>query len=176
MSIRAAILFNILVALALVYYVVNIYVPFKPTLNTIDRVYGKILKASGINEAPPNIVVDTLGSGAYYDGVDIHISNTLLRSLRNEDELALVIAHEFSHALLKHVTLVVQTITFPDTRYREVQADIYGTFLVDKAGYDSCNAAKFWLRLYNTTTGAILNTSSHPSPLQRYHYLYDGRC
>ena len=176
MTLRAAILFNIFVALALVYYAVNIYIPFKPTLNTIDRVYGKILKASGIMEPAPDIFVDDLGSGAYYDGVNIHISRQLLSEMRNEDELALLIAHEFSHALLKHVALIVQTITFRDSRIREVQADVNAVFLVDKAGYDSCRAAEYWNNLYLTKSGAILNTSSHPSPLQRYHYLTDGRC
>lgn len=141
----------------------------------IGDIYKKIIRASGLNIRMPSVMIDEEGDSAYFNGTSIHISRGFLNELNNKHELALILAHELSHHLLKHHNRLLRTYVFTDSRTLELHADMYATFLVDKAGFDSCKGAKYWLYQYYKL-GSTMNTATHPSPLQRYHYLTDGRC
>jgi len=89
----------------------------------------------------------------------------LLRFVKSDDELALVIGHELSHVIL-------ETGGFRET---EADADYLGAYLAARAGYDISNALGFWRRL-GCETLLVLSpffTSGHPMPAQRFVALQE---
>lgn len=97
----------------------------------------------------------------------------LMKITDNDHELALLIGHELAHILngdlghshwtgeLKH--------DFDMDKYKESQADVIGTILMHKAGYDCHEGAKVWKRYIHRLgdkTGP-----SHPKPSERYEKI-----
>jgi hypothetical protein len=89
----------------------------------------------------------------------------LLRFVKSDDELALVIGHELSHVIL-------ETGGFRET---EADADYLGAYLAARAGFDISNALGFWRRIGCEILVVLpaFFTSSHPMPAQRFVALQE---
>lgn len=69
-----------------------------------NEVLERLKSASGITDIPGKVLVaanDQLDAGSSADG-NITLSLGYIRSLKSEDELAAVLAHELAHVLLRH--------------------------------------------------------------------------
>ncbi|MDD2934053.1 MAG: M48 family metalloprotease [Methylotenera sp.] len=71
----------------------------------LNRIKDKLLVAAGIQDYPGKVYVRAAmmqwGAETTADG-NIYINSGTLRNLESEDEVAALLAHELSHALLKH--------------------------------------------------------------------------
>lgn len=115
-----------------------------------------------------------------------------------DDEIAQVMAHEISHALLNHtaermsvamagdLALSVLTsgnnpfaekaaelvLTLPNSRLSESEADVIGIELAAKAGYDPHAAVSLWQKMAKLGGGGGIEfLSTHPAPENREEEL-----
>lgn len=95
---------------------------------------------------------------AYADGIEVVVTNALLELVRSDDELAVILAHEFAHNMLRHDDSLAEL----DQRYRglgrtflkpgkikalETEADRLSIAYLRAAGYDPMVAPSLWKRL-----------------------------
>jgi hypothetical protein len=100
-------------------------------------------------------------ANAFADGRTAIMTTRLLAFVRNDDELAVVLAHEAAHNILGHPgRLEADNLAkgffghfgagAARVRATEVEADRLAVKLVWAAGYDTAAAIPFWRRLYGT--------------------------
>jgi hypothetical protein len=77
------------------------------------------------------------------NGERIRVTTGLLRDIRNDDELALILAHELSHILLGHPGRVRGEAI----KQAEQAADRLGVIIVERAGYDTDRAVRIVTRV-----------------------------
>jgi predicted Zn-dependent protease len=134
---------------------------------------------------------------AWTDGKGVWITRGMLRFLKNDDELAIVLAHEMVHAYRGHVTYgiakrifgvsagIVATLFVPGTgkavtsfvdvatkkfdRDQEREADFYGLIWASKAGFNVKAAMGLWRRMAREMPETITKgfLSSHPNTAER---------
>lgn len=89
------------------------------------------------------------------DGRRLFISTALAGFTRSDDELALILAHELAHHVLRHRTWsdvggagreANDAAAVNGAGDKETQADRVGLFLAARAGYDTRVAPAFWRR------------------------------
>ena len=106
---------------------------------------------------------------AFHTGRYVVMTTGMLAFLKDDDELALVLGHEISHAILGHPVmsegqgvLAGFGIGAGTLWQREAQADRFGLRLMAAAGYDLDAAIPFWRRYLGRYDGPQL-FRSHPS-------------
>ncbi len=146
----------------------------------VDRAYKRLVSANA-EYCSPNcrfrvILGPAGGLGAFTKSganpPEIWITFPLMRFLENEDEVALLIAHEWSHILLGHAAIYDAI----GTKRAELQADCLGAILAARAGYDVTRGAQALKRMGNTATGIIhtmTGGNTHPSFARRYDLSLD---
>lgn len=100
---------------------------------------------------------------AHKGGSEVIVTTGLIDFVANDDELALVMAHEFSHSFLAHGKA-------RDVRARremEIEADTTGAKIARCAGYDLGVAARFWHRYGKRDIFPFLRAPTHESPAKR---------
>lgn len=116
------------------------------------------------------------------NGSVAQISGGLAAWTRNDDELALVIAHEIAHNILGHQAEIKRTgiktgllggLGRSGKRLREMErdADSLGTRLAARAGFDYRIAPAFWERLGKQSGLAAALATTHPTPATRRQSL-----
>jgi beta-barrel assembly-enhancing protease len=95
------------------------------------------------------------------DGRYVQINAGMLDFVRNDDELAAVVAHELAHNILKH-----QTRKTP-SKQAEYEADRLSVALVVRAGYRIDAIVPFWTRFEARTNAGIFADGTHPSKKKR---------
>jgi len=112
---------------------------------------------------------DNLVNAFSMAGGNIWVTTGLLNAVETDDELAFVIAHEIAHEDKKHNMRRVQMIfrakqiggetaeyfamvaqnlaTMPFAKYQEFEADEWGAYLMNKAGYNTDGAINFFNKL-----------------------------
>jgi predicted Zn-dependent protease len=112
-------------------------------------------------------------------GGKIVVFSGLIDFVRNDDQLATVIAHEVSHAIAHHASERIATdqlIRNPLKRLaynrdQESEADHIGLFLMTFAGYDPDEALAFWELMGTASQHGIRLPeflSDHPNDARRY--------
>jgi len=112
------------------------------------------------------------------DGRNVQIHGRLATWVRDDNELALVIAHEMAHNFLAHQERLeregIGTGLFSGfgrngrkLRDMERAADRYGIFMAARAGYDYRIAGTFWRRLAREGGLGALWATTHPSARNR---------
>ncbi len=133
---------------------------------------------------------------AFADGEKIAITQGMVSFARTDDELALVIAHEMAHNLMKHIEakkqnaaggfladLALAVLTrgaYKDASFTnaaaqaysqefEAEADYVGLYIMAKAGLPIDEAPKFWRRMAIAHPANIKtnHSASHPSTASR---------
>jgi hypothetical protein len=180
------------------------------------------ISVSVIRDGSPVATSLTLENGCHYrvelvpvflanaatDGNKIIVTQGLLDFVANDDELALVLGHEMSHAGLHHVRNKVASVligrladqalkltTGPagkilinhirpaekiignaNSQDYEREADYVGLYLLARAGYDTQNTKKFWVRLAAEYPEFIEYSywNSHPATPERMLLLKES--
>ncbi len=104
---------------------------------------------------------------AYAIGKRIVVTREMMWFAR-DDELALVLAHELAHHVLRHAERAVPGANFKEI---EAEADYVGLYIMARAGYAIENAPRFWRRLAANFPGAIGAAATHPATAYRYLVL-----
>lgn len=123
---------------------------------------------SRVELAPGNAV------NANANGLVAQISGRLVNWVENDDELALVIAHEMAHNLLDHpkklneksALLGLATslgLAGRAQRQMELDADRMGVIMAASAGYNYKIASDFWARLNANSPLASFLATTHPT-------------
>jgi predicted Zn-dependent protease len=138
-----------------------------PEVDTVRRVSARIAKAAQIEplqreinlrlspdefEWEYNVLRDRRINAFCLPGGKIGVFTGLLELVENDDQLAVVIAHEVAHALAHHASERLSlhrsgTRWLADRsfdREQELEADHIGVFLMTFAGYDPEQAVAFW--------------------------------
>ncbi|AOW23388.1 peptidase M48 family protein [Sphingomonas melonis TY] len=95
-----------------------------------------------------------------------------------DDEVAVVVAHELSHNILRHAARLeaagVKRGLLSEVgrngrlfRLTEDQADLLGAYLLRNAGYDSQIAVRFWREHGGDVDGGLFRSRTHPSSSAR---------
>jgi predicted Zn-dependent protease len=141
--------------------------------------------------------IDADQVGAWTDGESVWITRGMMRFLRTDDELALVLAHEMAHSYQGHIAHVrakqivesalaaVMDIFLPGSgraavllmnvaskkfdRDQEREADLYSLIWAHKAGFDVNAATDLWRRMAIEIPESVETgfLSSHPSSAER---------
>lgn len=152
----------------------------------IDELGSRLMRAAG-NQSPLKFQFvarpEQTGGGihpdsvnAWTDGYSVWMTRGMLRFVRNDDELAIVLAHEMAHAYRGHMRylrakqilglaleipaaifggqqagqlthLLFEAATKKFDRDQEREADLYGLVWVSKAGYNVDAAKEIWKRM-----------------------------
>lgn len=145
----------------------------------INAVYAKLVAQTGQTQdtLPLRIVVrDTVN--AYNDGNQIVIFTGLAKTLKNDDEIALVLGHEIAHGMLGHLSdnpplTIHQGMAQNDyIAVLEGSADKMGAVYMIKAGYDICKGREIFKRWYLEEGNFI--GMNHPDNAYRYEELNLG--
>jgi len=132
---------------------------------------------------------------AFADGRQVMVTRGMLRFVRDDLELAVVIGHELAHNTMKHIekqtgNALLGTLldlfaasrgvntqgAFGDmaalvySREFEAEADYVGLYFTARAGHDIEAAPNFWRRMAAANPGGIQRgfASSHPSTPERF--------
>jgi len=112
------------------------------------------------------------GDVAGADGEMVRIGSKFVEDYP-EDQLAAMLAHEFSHNILRHrVRLQARGVSYglfsglgSNVKYfrqTELQADILSVYLLNNAGYPMRASTAFWRRFGPSGLGGIFRSRSHP--------------
>jgi beta-barrel assembly-enhancing protease len=96
------------------------------------------------------------------DGKNVFISSALVDYARTDEELALIIAHELAHNIMK-----ARGIEPRSPRAKEAAADRIGLYLMRRAGYDVTSSMDLWRRLGRDNPLLNLLAITHPGPAKR---------
>lgn len=132
---------------------------------------------------------------AYADGKQVRVTQAMLAYAQEDNELALVIAHELAHNGLQHIDKQLQNLLlgalldllaltqgYPSpgigatlgVHHRalrwELEADLQALVLLHRAGYALAPGVEFWRRLGTDFPASIRHTRglSHPGTAERY--------
>lgn len=107
---------------------------------------------------------------AYSDAHDVAVTSALIDFTANDDELALIVGHEFAHVIL-HRAADART---GDPIAAEQEADILGSYIARCAGYDLGRGVEFWPRFAEHDLWRQERLSTHPSPDQREQRIHNA--
>jgi len=109
----------------------------------------------------PAKVVFSIDINGHTDGTDVLITSALMRSVPDDTNLALVIAHEMVHMIAGHVGKL-------PTQDMELEADRMALVLMARAGYDIDAAVAYWETADHPHEGGGTQANTHPSTRERY--------
>lgn len=142
--------------------------------------------------------VDADAVNAWTDGESVWITRGMMRFVKSEDELALVLAHEMAHAYRGHfpylrakqifeaalavaaeifapgsgraAVILTDAATKKFDRDQEREADLYGLIWAHAAGFDVSAAKELWRRMAIEIPESVEAgfLSSHPSSAERF--------
>jgi Zn-dependent protease with chaperone function len=126
------------------------------TAGQAKKVYAKLVKANKFIFTPPLYVIKSNKVNAKATWGSITIYTGMLKFLRNEHELAMVLGHELAHYKLWHTR---------SSHKNEYAADKRGALYAQKAGYNKCYGGLFLLRF------KYKPNKTHPPSKDRYKNL-----
>lgn len=139
--------------------------------NRLDSVYKRLVVNAGEYTLPSSVeVLDTENANAYTNGIDIKITKGLLKMIRNDDQLAMVLAHEMSHMILEDYKIESMS-----QARKEAHADKLGAFILMRSGFSICKGKNVF-KLFLERFGDTADTGSHPDFAYRLNQLSLPSC
>ena len=84
---------------------------------------------------------------AHADGIYVQLTTAVAEYAADDNELAVIIAHEMAHNILGHKERLDRDgRNRANIRATEIEADVFSLKLLKSAGYDPHAAARFWSR------------------------------
>jgi len=147
------------------FYAAVTEVPFqKDTVSlTVSRGQERIetfVKPETICGYPVNVYFSEEING-HTDGEQVLITSQLMRTVPDNVNLALIIAHEMGHAIAGHVDE-------DKSKALELKADRMALVLMERAGYDINAAISYWQRANHPHADFQRSSKTHPSIAERY--------
>jgi hypothetical protein len=147
---------------------------------TVERA-GKMLRIGlrGDMACPAKVeLVPGKRLAASADGKTVHVSTALAGFAGSDDAVAIIVAHEMAHNILRHAdTLDAQGVkrgllapfgkNRSAIRATEIEADRFAVFMLARAGYDLDVALDFLKRFGAKTDLGPLNDGTHPGKKER---------
>jgi peptidase M48-like protein len=136
----------------------------------VQAIYNQLAINAGQQDVPPLIIVDSGLINAWTDGQTVTITTGILNVFENDDELALVMAHEIAHAInhdILHDDMDQSTV--------EAHADKLGAFIMMRAGFDICKGNQVFA-LFKRLFGDTSKAEDHPSQAYRLDQLNLPQC
>lgn len=112
---------------------------------------------------PAHVVFDEYVNG-HTDGRAVWITSELMRTVDDDVNLALIVAHEMAHAMAGHVEL---DPTNEERKRLELTADSMGLVMLARAGFDIDRAIEYWTRADNPQRMSQSRSETHPTITQR---------
>jgi predicted Zn-dependent protease len=121
----------------------------------------------------PFQLLDSHDVNAYFRGGTVYVTLGMLRFVQNDDELALVVAHEVGHVVVD-AQAEADRLSPED---RERAADYHALVGLHRAGYDIPRACEVWQRMATELAihpaggqahGQVQWMATHPSFAERY--------
>jgi predicted Zn-dependent protease len=120
-----------------------------------QKVYSRLEQANGFRFPP--LILDSSQDINAREGLGVvYVNIGLLKYVKNDDEIALILGHEVGHYALHHRG---------STPAHEYAADSQGAYYMHRAGYDICKGAQSIRRFHDPAD------STHPASEDRYHKL-----
>ncbi len=127
-------------------------------------------------------IVPGSGMNAGANGRTVSVDGRLANFVRDDDELAAIIAHEMAHNIRNHRHLLdslgvkgglLSVVGKNPARIRctEVEADYVGIYLMARAGFDPAAATRFWDRFTSRGAPGFLRDPTHPPPADRQAHI-----
>lgn len=138
----------------------------------VQRVYNKLALVSGTQKMVPLVVLQSPIINAWTDGFNITITTGMLKLIKNNHELAMVLGHEMAHVLAGDTTRDGQPI---DPNFIEANADKLGAYIMMRAGYDPC-IGKEIMRTFKDKFGDDASAQGHPGNAYRLDQLDLPQC
>lgn len=101
---------------------------------------------------------------AYSDGNAMAITTGMVEFMQNDDELALLVGHEFSHVIYRDEGAAKG---LGDRRHREDRADLLGAALAHCGGYHRMRGLAFWERYRKGDVFGFLRDPTHRPVIDR---------
>lgn len=98
---------------------------------------------------------------AQADGRYVQINTATIDFIENDDELAIVAAHEMAHNILQH------RAKHTPSKQAEYEADALSVSMVARAGYRIGAIMPFWTRFEKRTNAGLFADGTHPSSRNR---------
>lgn len=112
---------------------------------------------------PAHVVFDETVNG-HTDGSAVWITSELMRTVEDDVNLALIVAHEMAHAMAGHLQL---TPTDDERKKLELMADSMALVMLARAEFDIGLAVGYWTRADNPQRLSQSRSETHPSITQR---------
>ncbi len=136
--------------------------------NTTTQIYARILNQNHLKWPRKLRLIKSNDMNAWADKSDtITVTSGLLRNA-TPAELAMVLGHEITHTLYK------DAYHNDKGKLDEDRADFYGTIYATKIGYNHCDMAPFFYKLYKKYGNMGGEGDPHSSNITRYKRLNKG--
>lgn len=112
---------------------------------------------------PSHVVFDEYVNG-HTDGRAVWITSELMRTVEDDVNLALIVAHEMSHAMAGHLAL---NAAGEARKILELTADSMALVMLVRAGFETDSAIAYWTRADNPQRMSQSRSDTHPSITQR---------
>jgi len=123
-------------------------------IKMVYTVYNKLVKDNNLLNAPRLHIVRSSDANAWSGEDGISITTAMLRTVRNQDELARVLGHELGHHYLKHRN---------SSYAHEYAADMQAAVYMRNAHYNVCRGAALLKRRNNEG-----DADTHPADYLRW--------
>ncbi|WP_418152393.1 M48 family metalloprotease [Litorimonas sp. RW-G-Af-16] len=117
--------------------------------------YTTTLNAQTACDIPVNVIFSDTVNG-HTDGEQVLMTSALMRTVPDDVNLALIVAHEMAHVIAGHQGL-------PPSQAIELEADRMALVLMTQAGYEIDDAIAYWQAAAHPLRERQDNSSSHPS-------------
>ncbi len=145
---------------------------YVPTDDHILSIYQQLAINSGQQDIPPLIILDSTIINAWTDGTTITLTTGILKIFENDDELAMVLAHEMAHAINKDPQRTDGAVLPNDV---EAHADKLGAYIMMRAGFDECKGKEVFA-VFKRLFGDTSHPQGHPDFAYRYDQLNLPQC
>lgn len=112
---------------------------------------------------------------AYATGRSVVFFRGMMKMLTDDNDLALIFAHELAHNVLGHISVSKGPSVMRMGSKFEAEADYVGLYMMARAGYDISGAAEFWRRMAVENPAAVMKEGSHPTTAARFLSLEAAR-
>jgi len=163
--------------IGIAYFGAQYYINNKTQEINMGLVVQKLVIGIGaeVAQVPVMVVSDPIPNAFAVNESGIHrieITDGMLALVENNDQLAIILAHEYGHILMGHTTGDYDE--YIPVFYQEKYADYMSLSIAKQSGFDICEGAKVFKVIHEKMDKSTDGTGDHPETLNRYKYLSRG--